>query len=57
MLLTLILSDRDLHESVFLVIVRSGTLQGLHQEAWRDTQLQVLRGGRAQPLEGVSIAF
>ena len=26
---------------------------GLHQEVWRDTQLQGLRGRRAQPLEGV----
>ena len=36
----------DAHESVFLVIVRSVTLHymGLHQEVWRDAQLQGLCG-------------
>ena len=37
----LILSDRSLHKSVFLVIGRS---VGLHQKVWRDTQLQGLCG-------------
>ena len=49
MLSTFILSERDLDNELFMTV-----RMGLHQEVRWNTQLQGLRGGRAQSLKGVS---
>ena len=54
MLSTFILSERDLYDNELFMIVRSDTLHVFFQEVRWNTQLQGLRGGRAQSLEGVS---